>query len=252
MQAGPCALVTGGSRGIGLAIAQGLVAAGHRLLLVARDPGRLASAAAELGPEVDCLALDLAGGPAATDRLLAWVGKRSVDVLVNNAGVAPSDRFEATSDQTLREVLDLHVELPFRLIRALLPGMKARGRGTVVQLASTAGLRGFPFTAAYAAAKHGMVGVTRALIAELGESPLRIHAVCPGFVDTDITRTAAAKVAARGKRSADAALAAFGAMNALGRMHSVAEVATFVVDLVTRTTPSGVWDLDRDPPARVT
>ena len=255
MQAGPCALVTGGSRGIGLAIARRLTAAGHDLALIARDETRLAAAAKDLGPRATHFAVDVGGGAAATECLLAWLqawlGTRPLDVLVNNAGVAPSERVETTSDAVLRTVLDLHVEVPFRLIRALLPGMRARGRGTIVQLGSTAGLRGFPFTAAYAAAKHGMVGMTRALIAELGDSPLRVHAVCPGFVDTDITRGAAAKIAARGKQSAEDALGKLGKMNALGRMHTPDEVAGFVATLVAQATPSGVWDLDREPPTRI-
>jgi NAD(P)-dependent dehydrogenase (short-subunit alcohol dehydrogenase family) len=243
--------VTGGSRGIGLAIARRLAESGHELALVARDEGRLAAAAAELGPNTTWLAVDLTGGAPAMDRLLTWLGSRPVEVLVNNAGIAPTDRFETTSDAVLRTVLELHVEVPFRLIRALLPGMRVRAKGKVIQLASTAGLRSFPFTAAYTAAKHGMVGVARALIAELGQAPIRVHAVCPGFVDTDITRSAAAKIAARGKQSADEALTKLGRMNALGRMHTVDEVAGFVADLVARDTPSGVWDLDRDPPTRV-
>jgi short-subunit dehydrogenase len=247
--AGKLALLTGGNRGIGLAVAQVVRDLGYDCLLVARDAARLREAAISLGGG-DTLALDLAA-PGAAARVIAWLGDRPVDVLVNNAGVAPSDRFESTSDATLREVLTLHVEVPFALTRAVLPGMKARASGTIVQLASTAGLRGFPFTAAYAAAKHGLLGMTRALVAELGDSPLRVFAVCPGFVDTDLTRAAAAKVAARGKQSAEAALAKMGQMNRIGRLHSAAEIAAFTRDLLVRRPPSGIFDLDHAPPQRV-
>jgi NAD(P)-dependent dehydrogenase (short-subunit alcohol dehydrogenase family) len=171
---------------------------------------------------------------------------------VNNAGVAPSDRFATTDAGVLRATLALHIEVPFALMRAVLPGMQTRAEGTIVQVASTAGLRGFPFTAAYAAAKHGLIGMTRALIAELGAgSPVRVYAICPGFVDTDLTRDAAAKVAARGKQSAAEALSKMGKMNVLGRLHTPEEIAGYVDRLVAERPPSGIFDLDRDPPVRV-
>jgi NAD(P)-dependent dehydrogenase (short-subunit alcohol dehydrogenase family) len=120
-----------------------------------------------------------------------------------------------------------------------------------VHLASTAGLRGFPFTSAYTAAKHGMVGLARALRAELAGAGIRVYALCPGFVDTDITRGAAAAIAARGKTTADAAFARMAAQNRIGRMHTPAEVAAAVAQLL-RDRPDGcVYDLDRDPPAFV-
>lgn len=250
MAMSPVALVTGGNRGIGLAIARSLHARGMPLALVARDGERLRAAAQELGGDVATFATDLVE-PAAAARVIAWLADRPVAVLVNNAGVAPSDRFEATSDATLRQVLALHVELPFALARAVLPSMRAHGAGTIVQVGSTAGLRGFPFTAAYCAAKHGLIGLTRALIAELGDSPVRVYAVCPGFVDTDLTRAAAAKVAARGKQTAADALAKMGQLNAVGRLHTANEIASFVQHLCDQRPASGVFDLDHEPPARV-
>lgn len=246
----PVAVVTGGNRGIGLAIARALRARGHALALVARDAARLRQAASALGGDTSTLAVDLAEA-GAVDRIATWLGDRRVEVLVNNAGIAPSERFEATSDATLRRVLTLHVEVPFALVRMVLPDMKAHGAGTIVQVASTAGLRGFPFTAAYGAAKHGLLGLTRGLIAELAVSALRVYAVCPGFVDTDLTRAAAAKVAARGKQTADAALAKMGELNAIGRLHTAEEIATFVQRLCAERPASGIFDLDREPAARV-
>lgn len=250
MSARPVALVTGGNRGIGLAIARELRAQGHTLALVARDASELARVAAELGDDTVTWAGDLAE-PGAADRVMAWLGDRDVRVLVNNAGVAPSDRFENTSDAVLRHVLALHVETPFALARGLVPRMKARADGVVVQVASTAGLRGFPFTAAYCAAKHALLGWTRGLIAELGPAAPRVYAVCPGFVDTELTRAAAARVAARGQRTAAEALAKMGQMNALGRLHGAGEIAAFVGTLCRERPASGIFDLDRDPPARV-
>ncbi len=251
----PIALVTGSSRGIGLAIARALGAHGHRLVLVARDQDALARARDELAKEglaAAIAAVDLRHADAAAIALDA--ARRAFgdpDVLVNNAGTAPTAKFVATTDALLDETLDLHVKAPLRLIRAALPAMLERGRGCIVQLASTAGLRAFPFTAAYTAAKHAMVGLTRAPAAALPGSPVRTYAVCPGFVDTEITRGAAAAIAARGKTTAAAAFARMAAQNRIGRMHTAGEVADLVVDLARRLPAGCVFELDRDPPAFV-
>jgi NAD(P)-dependent dehydrogenase (short-subunit alcohol dehydrogenase family) len=126
----------------------------------------------------------------------------------------------------------------------------AEEQRTVVE-ASTAGLRGFPFTSAYTAAKHGMVGLARALHAELRSARIHVYAVCPGFVDSDITQQAAAAIAARGKTTVDEAMARMAGQNRIGRMHTPAEVAAAVGRLL-RDRPEGcVYDLDRDPPAFV-
>ena len=277
------ALVTGGSRGIGFAIASELLNAGHAVALVARDEARLRAAAAELhagdgrGARVLALAQDLRAEGAA-ERVLDLAQRQlgRITILVNNAGTAPSARFEQTTDAQLDEVLDLHVRAPFRLIRALLPGLREHGDGCIVQVASTAGLRGFPFTAAYAAAKHAMVGMTRALHEELrasgassaleggpasggsggaaGSSPgthrgVHCYAVCPGFVDTDITRQAAAAIARRGRRTAEQALAAFAAMNRCGRLQQPAEVARAVLQLCRERPEQPIHDLDLPPAA---
>jgi 3-hydroxybutyrate dehydrogenase len=168
-----------------------------------------------------------------------------------NAGTAPSDRFADTEDSVLDHALDLHVRAPFRLLRAALPKMRGVEGACMVQMASTAGLVGFPFTSAYTAAKHGMVGLTRALAAEFGAGGPRVYAVCPGFVDTEITRRAAADIAGRGKQSPEEAMAALGAMNRIGRMHTADEVAAAVLHLVRERPEGCVYNLDQDPPGFV-
>lgn len=251
----PIAIVTGSSRGIGLCIARALGAAGHRIVLTARDQGALTVAARELqraGIAATTCAVDLRSPEAAATVLAA---ARSAfgepDVLVNNAGTAPTAKFEATTDAMLDETLALHVRAPLALIRTLLPGMKERNRGAIVQLASTAGLRAFPFTAAYTAAKHAMVGLTRALATELRGTGVATYSVCPGFVDTDITRNAASAIAARGKTTADEAFAKMGQQNVIRRMHTQDEVAAAVAMLVS-TRPAGcTYVLDREPPGFV-
>ncbi|MBK8975827.1 MAG: SDR family oxidoreductase [Planctomycetes bacterium] len=253
---GAIAIVTGASRGIGHAIAHSLAARGARVLLVARDAARLAAVAGELGgaTAVPC-AVDLRA-PDAPERVLAACRDRlgPPDIVVNNAGTAPSAPFERTTDAMLDEVLDLHVRMPFRLLRAAWPDLRHSAAGTVVQLASTAGLRGYAYTSAYTTAKHAMLGTTRALAAELGTAAaLRIYAVCPGFVDTDVTRGAARALAAgRTDRSEADVLRSMAAMNRLGRLHTAAEVGEAVARLCAeRPTGGVVLDLDRDPPAFV-
>ena len=248
----PIAIITGGSRGIGLQIARTLGENNHRVVLVARDAQRLQEAKAELealGTACSTVAVDLLAEDS-PQRILDATKSAfgEPDVLINNAGTAPTAKVESTTDEMLTETLDMHVRVPLRLIRAILPGMKTRNTGCIVQLASPAGLRGFAFTSAYTAAKHGMLGLTRAVHAELSASGVDVYAICPGFVDTDITRQAAASIAARGRLNADEALAAMAAQNRLGRMHSSAEVAESVLGIV-RDRPSGcVLELDRDPP----
>ena len=248
-------IVTGSSRGIGLAIAKALATAGHRLVLVARDDTRLQALAADFtsqGHAAIAVAADLRDENAATHIVAA--AERAfgpVTAVVNNAGTAPADKVENTTPAMLRETFDLHVGAPLALARACIPAMKRAGRGCLLQLASTAGLRGYPFTSAYTAAKHGMVGLSRALHAELSPAGIQVYAVCPGFVDSDITRGAAAAIAARGKTTADQAFARMAAQNRIGRMHLPGEVADATARLL-RERPTGcVYELDRTEPAFV-
>ncbi|MGC6488577.1 MAG: SDR family NAD(P)-dependent oxidoreductase [Planctomycetota bacterium] len=248
----PVTIVTGSSRGIGRAIADALAADGHRLLLVARTARQLSERAAALrarGAVVETCAVDLrvAG---AVDEVLSASARHfgPPDVVVSNAGTAPSAKIEDTTDAALQEVWDLHVAAPLAFARACAPGMKARGAGALVHLASTAGLRGYPFTSAYTAAKHAMVGLTRALHEEMRDKGLRCYAVCPGFVDSDITRQAADAVASKGRTTAADALTQMGRQNRIGRMHTCEEVAAAVAALL-RDRPDGcVYHLDQEPP----
>ena len=246
------ALVTGASRGIGRAVARTFARSGMRVALNARGEKDLQRACRELAPHAEVMAVpgDLSD-PTTTASILDAVRERfgPVQILINNAGTAPSARFDRTGDEMLGEALNLHVSVPFRILRQAIREM---GPGScAVQIASTAGLRGFAFTTAYTAAKHAMVGLSRSLAAELGAGPPRIYALCPGFVDTDITRRAADDIASRGRQTPEQALAALASMNNIGRLHTPDEVAAAVTHLVTQQPPGCVYDLDRDPPAFV-
>ena len=230
------------------------IRAGYRVALTARDQDLLSKHCQSLqqhGP-VLAIAADLRDA-SAPESMLAEVRSQfgPPQVIINNAGTAPSDRFDQTSDESLAAALDLHVWAPFRLLRAAVPAMREIAGSCAVQVASTAGLFGFPFTAAYTTAKHGMVGLTRALAAELTNGSPRIYALCPGFVDTDITRHAAADIANRGKQTAEQAHASLGAMNRIGRMHTVDEVAAAVLHLVEEQPEGCAYNLDQDPPGFV-
>ena len=250
----PVTLVTGSSRGIGAAIAGRLAAAGHRLVLTARDANGLAATAATArargAADVLTLAVDLRSETAPTELVAAALAKFGrLDAIVSNAGTAPSDKVENTTAAVVRETFDLHVGAPLAFARAAVPTMKQSGGGCLLHLASTAGLRGYPFTSAYTAAKHGMVGLSRALHAELQAAAIRVYALCPGFVDSDITRGAAAAIAARGKTTAEQAFARMAAQNCIGRMHTPDEVAAAVAMLLQQRPAGCVYDLDRAEPA---
>lgn len=246
------ALVTGASRGIGRAIAIKLAGAGYRVAITGRDQVRLSGVAQKLGGQVLAHAADLRNADEVKGLLRAVRKTLGCPViLINNAGVAPTARFEKTEDETLDAAIDLHLRAPFILIRDLLPELRRLDRGCFVQVASTAGLRGYQYTSAYCAAKHAMIGMTRSLAEELRGSSIASYAICPGFVDTDITRSAAKEIARKTGTSPAEALKKLGKMNRIGRLHSPEEVAEAVL-LLCRERPEGsIYNLDADPPCFV-
>jgi 3-hydroxybutyrate dehydrogenase len=156
---GKHALVTGGSRGIGAACAKALLVQGASVTIGGRDGAALDSAAKALGGRVKTLVLDVCD-EAAVQRAFAQLG--TVDILINNAGQAVSAPFLKTSAAQWREMLDVNLGGTFHCTQAALPGMLAAGWGRIVNIASTAGLTGYRYVSAYTAAKHGVIGLTRA------------------------------------------------------------------------------------------
>jgi len=222
--AGSRALVTGAGSGIGAAIAAALAAEGAALTLVGRDRARLEACAVALGGAVtqSCDVTD----EDAVARLASSVG--AIDVLVNNAGAVESAPLARTELALLRRMLDLNTTAAFLLCRAFMPGMAERGAGRVVNVASTAGERGYPYVAAYCASKHGLVGLTRALALEFASSGVTVNAVCPGYTETALLERAVVDlVAATGREPAELR-ASLGRDNASGRFVQPAEVASAV------------------------
>jgi len=231
--AGRHAVVTGASRGIGAAIAATLARLGADVALVGRDRARLDAVGAEIaaatGRSTLALVADVADGSAvrhAFEQVQAMLGAPSI--LVNNAGVARSAPFHRADDAHWREAIDVNLMGAVHCTRAALPAMTRAGQGRIVNVASTAGLKGYAYVAAYCAAKHALVGLTRALALETATTGVTVNAVCPGYTETDILSTAVDNIVAKTGRSVEETRAELAATNPMRRFVDPVEVAEAV------------------------
>lgn len=229
------AVVTGGGSGIGAAVAQRLLAQGLRVTLMGRSSERLLAQQAALG-DVAVQACDVAD-EASVAAAFAAVG--DVDILVNNAGQVETAPLARTSLELWQRLLNVNLTGSFLCSRAVLPGMLARGQGRIVNVASTAALKGYAYVAAYCAAKHGVLGLTRALALEVAAKGVTVNAVCPGYTETDIVANAVDNIVAKTGRTAEQARAELAKANPQGRLVQPTEVADTVAWLVNAAAVNG-------------
>ena len=229
MIVGKHALVTGGGTGVGRAIALALAGAGIDVTIcgrrkepldaVTRENGRVTAIPADVTDEAAMAALfteaERARGP--------------IDVVVANAGMSGSSPAHRTSLADWQHTLAVNMTGSFLTVKPALAGMTSRKSGRIIFIASTAGLKGYAYVAPYVAAKHGVIGLMRALATEMARTGVTVNAVCPGFVETDMLEESVQRIVEKTGRTVEQARASLSATNPQGRFIQPQEVAAAVL-----------------------
>jgi NAD(P)-dependent dehydrogenase (short-subunit alcohol dehydrogenase family) len=233
------ALITGAGAGIGAAIALKLAQAGCRLTLCGRSQGTLQTQAEALREQVPDVAVLIAPMDVADEHAVQAAVQQAqasfgpVNILVNNAGQASSQPFAKTDAALWQQMLNVNLTGTYHCIQAVLPGMleaaKTGTPGRIVNIASTAGLKGYAYVSAYVAAKHGVVGLTKALALELARKGVTVNAICPGYTETDIVREAVQNIVTKTGKTEAEARQALAASNPQQRLVQPQEVAQSVL-----------------------
>lgn len=222
------ALVTGGGRGIGRPIAAGLSRAGATVTVLGRNRPSLDEAVAS-GDAQAAVVADVADQASVNAAIAEAAARQPIDILIANAGAAESAPFAKSDAAMFQRMFDVNVMGVVHAVQAVLPGMKARGSGRIVAIASTAGLKGYAYVSAYSAAKHAVVGLVRSLALEVASSGITVNAVCPGFTDTDLVAASIDNIMSKTGRSREQAVAELAKHNPQGKLVTPAEVADCVL-----------------------
>ena len=229
------ALITGGGRGIGRAIALSFAKEGATVVVSARTEEQVNAVADEIGGNALAVVCDVAD-PASVNALFAKTQAalgRGPDILVNNAGIAESATLVNTDDELWHRHLNINLSGTFYCTRAAVPSMLQRGWGRIINIASIAGKTGAPYISAYSASKHGVLGLTRSVAHEVANSGITANAICPGYVDTDMVSRGIEKITSRTGRSAEQALETLKSMSPQHRLVTVEEVAAVALLLAS-------------------
>jgi 3-hydroxybutyrate dehydrogenase len=231
------ALITGASRGIGAAIARAFTAEGASVALAARSADDLAELASELqktGAHAEPFACDVTNAEQVSKLPELVEGKLGpIDILVNNAGIAGSHKIANHPDDLWQLMLDVNLTGVYRVTKAVLPGMIERKRGRIINVASVASKVGMRYMGAYTASKHGVLGFTRVLAAEMSRHNITANAICPGYVDTPMTDFSIAFMVSRTGKTEDEARKILEATNPQQRLITPEEVASLAVMLAS-------------------
>jgi 3-hydroxybutyrate dehydrogenase len=222
------ALVTGGGRGIGRAVAASLAQAGAVVTVLGRHRGALDDAIAAGAAHFADVA-DVADQAAVSAAIAEAAARQPIDILIANAGIAESAPFGKSDAALFKRMMDVNFMGVVHAVQAVLPAMKDRGHGRIVAVASTAGLKGYAYVSAYSAAKHAVVGLVRSLALELATTGVTVNAVCPGFTDTDLVAGSIDNIMKKTGRSHEQAVAELAKHNPQGRLVTPAEVADTVL-----------------------
>jgi NAD(P)-dependent dehydrogenase (short-subunit alcohol dehydrogenase family) len=236
---GRIALITGGGRGIGRAIAIAFAREGAQIAIASRTLEQVKQVAEELERDYQTKAIALVCDVSDTGSVTQMFSRlresfdRDADILVNNAGVAESATLANTTDELWHRHLNINLSGTFYCTRAALPSMLKNGWGRVINIASIAGKTGAPYISAYAASKHGVMGLTRSLALEVGASGVTVNAICPGYVETEMVSRGIERITTRTGRSAEEALDTLKKMSPQNRLVSTEEVASLALLLAS-------------------